>query len=71
MLLVVNWDILVLPNQPAIAQAVMQGLGLALDGSGWMMSTVRGLKHVSLPAQTGELSSTTVVILRMWQYIVQ
>jgi len=47
------------------------GLGLAPDQSGWMMSTVRALNHVSLPVQTGELGHTTVVILRMWQFIVQ
>ena len=45
------------------------GLGLALDRSGWMMSVVLVLNHVSPPAQTGELDQTTVVILRMWQSI--
>ena len=47
------------------------GLRLALDKSGWTMSTVRGLNLVSLPVQTGELGHTTVDMLRMWQFIVQ
>jgi len=47
------------------------GLGLALDGSGWTMSTVEALNHTSRPVQTGELGRTTVLILRMWQFIVQ
>ena len=45
------------------------GLDLALDESGWMMSVVLVLNHVSPTAQTGELDQTTVVILRMWQSI--
>ena len=44
------------------------GMGLALDRSGWMMSVVLVLNHVSPPAQTEELDHTTVAILRMWQY---
>ena len=44
------------------------GLGLALDRSGWMMSVVLVLNHVSTSAQTMELEYTTVFILRMWSY---
>ena len=44
------------------------GLGLALDQSGWIMSVVLVLNHVSTSAQTMELDHTTVVILRMWPY---
>ena len=44
------------------------GLGLALDRSGWMMSVVLVLNHVSTSAQTMELDHTTVFILRMWPY---
>ena len=44
------------------------GMGLALDRSGWTMSVVLVLNHVSSPAQTEELDHTTVVILRMWPY---
>lgn len=47
------------------------GLGLALDQFGWTMSTVRALSHTSLPVQTGELGRITVIILRMWRFIVQ
>ena len=47
------------------------GLDLALDESGWMMSVVLVLNHVSPTAQTMELEYTTVVILRMWQSIVE
>ena len=47
------------------------GLGLALDESGWMMSVVLVMNHVSPTAQTGELDHTTVAILRMWQFIAQ
>ena len=43
------------------------GLGQALDESGWMMSVVLVLNHVSSPVQTMELDHTTVVILKMWQ----
>ena len=49
----------------------MQGLGLALDESGWMMSVVLVMNHVSPTAQTGELDHSTVAILRMWQFIAQ
>ena len=52
-----------------ILQSLSVGLGLALDQSGWMMSVVLVLNHVSPPAQTGELDQTTVFILRMWQSI--
>ena len=45
------------------------GMDLALDRSGWMMSVVLVLNHVSPPAQTGgDLDHTTVTILRMWPY---
>ena len=47
------------------------GLDLALDESGWMMSVVLVLNHVSPTAETGELDHTTVVILRMWQSIAE
>ena len=46
------------------------GLGMALDRSGWMVSDVGVLNHVSPPAHTAELGHTTVVILMMWQFIV-
>ena len=44
------------------------GLGLALDQSGWIMSVVLVLNHISTSAQTMELEYTTVFILRMWPY---
>ena len=43
-------------------------MGLALDRSGWMMSVVLVLNHVSPSAQTEELDHTTVAILKMWPY---
>ena len=45
---------------------LLVGLGLALDRSGWMMSTVLALNHVSSPAQTVVLDPTIAFILRMW-----
>ena len=45
-------------------------MGLALDRSGWMMSVVLVLNHVSPSAQTEELDQMTVVILRMWRFTV-
>ena len=53
-----------------ILQSSSVGLDLALDQSGWMMSVVMVLNHVSPPAETMELDQTTVVILRMWQSFV-
>ena len=53
-----------------LTQSTIVGMDLALDGSGWMMSVVLVLNHVSPPVQTEELDHTTVAILRMWQFIV-
>jgi len=47
---------------------LLVGLGLALDRSGWMMSTVLALNHTSSPAQTVVLDPITVFILKMWQF---
>jgi len=43
-------------------------MALDLVRFGWIMLVVLGVSHVFSPAQTGELVSITVSILKMWLF---